>query len=63
MKLLADSAVWAHSTTLCIWILDLLANKPLIVWIGGHNSYILKLNTGAPQGCVPDPLPLPTTHP
>ncbi len=36
--------------------LDIHTNRPQTVWIGGHTSSTLVLNTGAPQGCVLSPL-------
>lgn len=32
--------------------MDTLTNKPQTVWIGGHTSSTLVINTGAPQGFV-----------
>ncbi len=44
------------STTLYNWMLDFLTNRPQTVWIGGHTSSTLVLNTGAFQGCMLSPL-------
>ncbi len=40
------------SITLCQWILDFLTNRTQTVQIGSHTSFMLVLNTGAPQDCM-----------
>ncbi len=44
------------NTSLCKWVLDFLAGRSQVVWMGGHTSSALILNTGAPRGCVLSPL-------
>jgi hypothetical protein len=41
------------STSLCNCILDFLTGLPQVVRIGNNRSATLILNTGDPQGCVP----------
>lgn len=41
---------------LCMWIFDFLTGRPQVVWVGGHTSSILILDSRAPQGCVLSPL-------
>ena len=43
-------------SSLCMWILDFLSNRPQNVWMGKHSSSTLILNTGTPQGYVLSPL-------
>ncbi len=44
------------NTSLCKWVLDFLTGRPQEVRLSGHTSSTLILNTGAPQGCVLNPL-------
>ena len=44
------------NTSLCNWILDFLTGRPQMVRVGNNTSATLILNTGAPQGCVLNPL-------
>ena len=43
------------NTSLCLWIMDFLTNRPH-VRLGNLTSSTIILNTGAPQGCVLSPL-------
>ncbi len=47
--------------SLCSWILDFLTGRSQVVRMGNNTSSPLILNTGAPQGCVPQPTPVPHT--
>jgi hypothetical protein len=44
------------NTSLCNWHLDFLTGLPQVVRVGNNMSAMLILNTGAPQGCVLNPL-------
>ncbi|KAI4899027.1 hypothetical protein NFI96_000382 [Prochilodus magdalenae] len=41
---------------LCNWVLDFLTGRPQVVRVGNSFSSTLTLSTGAPQGCVLNPL-------
>ena len=41
---------------LCKWVVDFLMGRPQVVSVGNNNSTPLILNTGAPQGCILNPL-------
>ena len=43
------------ATSLYLWIVDFLTNRPQNVRMGNHTSSTLILNTGAPQGCALSP--------
>ncbi|KAK3514818.1 hypothetical protein QTP70_032429 [Hemibagrus guttatus] len=45
------------NTSLCSWILDFLTGSPQSARIGNSSTSTIPLITGAPQGCVPCPLP------
>lgn len=40
---------------ICLWIKDFLTELPQSVRMGSHNSSILTISTGVPQGCVLSP--------
>uniref|UniRef100_A0A669B6K4 Reverse transcriptase domain-containing protein n=1 Tax=Oreochromis niloticus TaxID=8128 RepID=A0A669B6K4_ORENI len=44
------------STPICLWIKDVLTNRPHSVRLGPHLSSTITLSTGSPQGCVLSPL-------
>ncbi len=48
--------------TLLNWILDFLTNRPQTVWIGGHTSSTLVLNTNT-KSCVLSSPPADAVHP
>ncbi len=44
------------NSSLCDWIQDFLTGRPQVVKVGQFTSNSIKLNIGAPQGCVLSPL-------
>ena len=44
------------SALLCLWMRDILTNRPQVVRTGKCTSSTLVLNTGTPQGCVLGPV-------
>jgi hypothetical protein len=55
-KLIKKLRTLGLNTSLCNWILDFLTGRPQVVRVGNNTSTMLILNTGAPQGCVLNPL-------
>ncbi len=46
----------AISDHICLWIKDFLTDRTQTVRLGNHHSSTLTLSTGAPQGCMLNPL-------
>ena len=55
-KLISKLRGLGLGSSLCDWILNLLTHRPQSVRIGNNTSSTIILNTGAPQGCVLNPL-------
>ena len=55
-KLIIKLGVLGFNPALCNWVLDFLTGLPQVVKVGNNISTSLILNTGAPQGCVLNPL-------
>jgi gmma-aminobutyric acid receptor subunit gamma/cGMP-dependent protein kinase 2 len=55
-KLLIKLETMGLDPALCNWVLDFLTDRPQLVRVGNNISTPLILNTGAPQGCVLNPL-------
>ncbi len=55
-KLTHKLAQLGLNTSLCNWLLDFLTGRPQAVRVGNNTSSTITLNTGAPQGCVLNPL-------
>lgn len=55
-KLVHKQDILGFDSSLCVWVLDILTDRPQQVRIGDGTSSTLFLNTGIPQGCVLSPL-------
>ena len=55
-KLITKLWTLGLNTSLCNWILDFQTGHPQVVRVGNNTSATLILNTGAPQGCMLNPL-------
>lgn len=55
-KLIEKLSLLGLNTTVCLWILVFLTERPQSLHVGKNNSKPITLSTGSSQGCVLSPL-------